>query len=552
MNSSDVPCDDGNGSSSMIACLDCGSLVPANNLELHRLRACPSTRDSSGLQHRETTISLSNLVTTSNIYASAVRSRTSAENDGLAVATSTSTSTLANSPSHRPRKTRRSNTNSNEDVIMRSSSSSDNDEIINLMDDEDEDRKPSARDTTTSSNNIAKNDIINLIDEANVLFDTVQEASASSAAARSQTVDLTSGNGDDEEEEDRKMPAREGTPDTDPRDDEWTCPRCTLHNNNTSVRCDACQYINTDIRQRMRQNDSTAHGSQSAAAFPPEQEQPFAGSSPIGFISSGALLGAAVGMAGNWIQGRNTLSGAVEGGTTGAVGGALLHEVLNSNNRDRQRATSRAQAGFVNHERRNRNSPFVEISDVTRETDSRDTNMDPRVSTRVREYQLRSRSTSNQDDYSHRLSGTNPYRNNTYRTLVQNRQNRMAERLTVEQFLQIGNPQIRVHRVRSMNGGLAPNIDGMSYDQLLNAFGNGTENMGATQGEIGRLPTHVVGDKSLPEDARQCLICLEDFEKGESRTILPCLHGFHKKCCGKWLATKAKCPICNHPISSNG
>ena len=94
-------------------------------------------------------------------------------------------------------------------------------------------------------------------------------------------------------------------------------------------------------------------------------------------------------------------------------------------------------------------------------------------------------------------------------------------------------------------------IDSMNYEQLLNAFGDGTENMGAEEGEIRRLPTHIVGDNQLPEDARQCLICLEDFEKDDSRTILPCLHGFHQKCCLKWLKTNGKCPICKHPISSN-
>ena len=79
------------------------------------------------------------------------------------------------------------------------------------------------------------------------------------------------------------------------------------------------------------------------------------------------------------------------------------------------------------------------------------------------------------------------------------------------------------------------NPDGMSYEQLLQAFGDGTENMGAEESQIRRLPERVLGDPQaeLPEDARQCLICLDDFERGESRKILPCLHGFHSTCCGK-------------------
>jgi hypothetical protein len=112
---------------------------------------------------------------------------------------------------------------------------------------------------------------------------------------------------------------------------------------------------------------------------------------------------------------------------------------------------------------------------------------------------------------------------------------------------------MHLHRAfRSLGGSGNTGIDAMNYEQLLNAFGDGTENMGADESEIRRLPSHIVGDNPLPEDARQCLICLEDFEKGESRTILPCLHGFHQNCCHKWLKTNGKCPVCKHPITSNG
>ncbi|OEU15048.1 hypothetical protein FRACYDRAFT_186797 [Fragilariopsis cylindrus CCMP1102] len=97
----------------------------------------------------------------------------------------------------------------------------------------------------------------------------------------------------------------------------------------------------------------------------------------------------------------------------------------------------------------------------------------------------------------------------------------------------------------------------MNYEQLLNAFGDGTENLGADEGDIRQLPTHILkddplkGPSALPEDARQCLICLEDFAKGERRSILPCLHGFHTNCSTKWLRTNGSCPICKHRISQS-
>ena len=92
-------------------------------------------------------------------------------------------------------------------------------------------------------------------------------------------------------------------------------------------------------------------------------------------------------------------------------------------------------------------------------------------------------------------------------------------------------------------------VDTMNYEQLLTAFGDGTENLGADEHHIQQLPTHQISENdALPEDARQCLICLEEFTKGASRTILPCLHGFHTECCTKWLRTNGSCPICKHKI----
>ncbi len=588
---------DGDRCASLIPCPDCGNSVPTTNLELHRLRACPSNGDvigNNGPRYRGTTLPVANLATTTNIYATIGRSTMGAEDDAFAIATTTA----ADSPSRRPRKTRRGNSSTAEDVIMQSSSSSssssssDNNGVIDLMheyeqiassistvnartvdlttsvngdDDEEEDRKLPARSTNTSGtiNTIENDEVVNLMDEPEISSDALGGVDPSSVAtASARTVDLTtSGNGDDDDEEDRKMPARDGSTDINPsnnhhheKDDEWSCPRCTLRNKNTSSRCDACQYINVDIRRRLDRNASTVHRNQSSS----REQLPFTDSSPLGLISSGALLGAAVGMAGNWMQGRNTLRGAVEGGTTGAMGGALLHEVLNSNNRDHHRGTSMTQTGFAARERHNHNDadissnygnsayaqPSVTIGeDGYPNVDSRVTNMyQSTTTTRV----SISRSSNNQDNDA--LRGDDAYADPfTNRASAQDRDIRMRQLLARLQRL----PDTPIDHRRALYEGHRSNIDGLSYDQLLSAFGNGTENMGAKQSEIRRLPTHVVGDKPLPEDARQCLICLEDFEMGDSRTILPCLHAFHKNCCRKWLSTNGKCPICKHPISSN-
>jgi hypothetical protein len=101
-----------------------------------------------------------------------------------------------------------------------------------------------------------------------------------------------------------------------------------------------------------------------------------------------------------------------------------------------------------------------------------------------------------------------------------------------------------------------PNIDGMSYEQLLAAFGDGTENLRASEEIISSLPTHRVtlkantggGVVDLPKDAQQCSICLDDFEQGQVRKTLPCLHGMHEECIDKWLRTNAACPVCKYNL----
>jgi len=96
------------------------------------------------------------------------------------------------------------------------------------------------------------------------------------------------------------------------------------------------------------------------------------------------------------------------------------------------------------------------------------------------------------------------------------------------------------------------NVDNMSYEQLLQRFGNGCENRGATTETISSLPISIINDPGhLPEDKRQCCICLEDFSRGDGRTSLPCLHGFHTDCVNKWLQSNGSCPICKSSVKGD-
>jgi len=465
---------------------------------------------------------------------------------------------------------------SNEDHKMNRNRNGNHDEIIDLM--------------NVSDENIDEDEIIDL-------SEPLRRVGASrSAGFAVEAVDLT-GNGDEEngeDEGDQKLPATYSNNDSNSSDDEndedegdqklsarestsidceteWSCPRCTLTNPKTTSRCDACHYINSDIQD--------------------QQQSGPAPSSPLGLIGSGALLGAAVGMAGNWVQGRDPLSGAFEGGTTGAVSGALLHEVLQNNHHSRtvetapmlerhnittntrwNRSASHRTRNSASHSSRNVISGRSSVSrrDENTTTDARNENTNTntyaneRSSTR-QSYRPRHRA-NNRTTTENDGDGDNEAWMNLLYQQLQTHGNR--NRATLSRFEsgihsdfssqhQLFRQLQRMQRhrewnTRSRNMSYNDNdIDSMNYEQLLNAFGDGTENMGADEDEIRRLPTHIVGDNSLPKDARQCLICLEDFEKDDSRTILPCLHGFHQNCCLKWLKTNGKCPICKHPISSN-
>ncbi len=84
-----------------------------------------------------------------------------------------------------------------------------------------------------------------------------------------------------------------------------------------------------------------------------------------------------------------------------------------------------------------------------------------------------------------------------------------------------------------------------------------------TPEQVSALPTAVFNPEPLPSAASAaaaasaasasgggvntaCMICLIDFERKETLTVLPhCLHRFHLDCVTPWLLKRSnKCPIC--------
>jgi hypothetical protein len=62
-------------------------------------------------------------------------------------------------------------------------------------------------------------------------------------------------------------------------------------------------------------------------------------------------------------------------------------------------------------------------------------------------------------------------------------------------------------------------------------------------------------DKRTPEDLEQgeagiheCVICMNEVEKGERPAVTPCSHIFHANCLADWLEVKMECPTCRRPL----
>ncbi|XP_054031167.1 RING finger protein 122 [Dryobates pubescens] len=55
--------------------------------------------------------------------------------------------------------------------------------------------------------------------------------------------------------------------------------------------------------------------------------------------------------------------------------------------------------------------------------------------------------------------------------------------------------------------------------------------------------------RRLNVHGQTCAVCLEDFRLKEELGVLPCQHGFHRKCLLKWLEVRCVCPMCNKPMA---
>lgn len=78
-------------------------------------------------------------------------------------------------------------------------------------------------------------------------------------------------------------------------------------------------------------------------------------------------------------------------------------------------------------------------------------------------------------------------------------------------------------------------------------------NEGVNSEILSLMPESIVTDvNKLPEEKRNCVICMTQYEKDDKILTIPCCHLYHTECILDWFKTKNTCPICKFKVDKNG
>ena len=77
-----------------------------------------------------------------------------------------------------------------------------------------------------------------------------------------------------------------------------------------------------------------------------------------------------------------------------------------------------------------------------------------------------------------------------------------------------------------------------------------TDSNGVDKKILNNLPKIIIDNETKLEQER-CVICLEDYKKGDEIIKTPCSHVFHSKCIIEWFNNKNYCPICKFELKDD-
>ena len=556
--------DDNGGESpivAMVRCDLCGHMVPEANMELHLARSCEarkrparSNRSTTANHHhrhlQDRTDDSSSATNDSSPGNSADMMDSEREEcslklpsqvDGMHVDLTTPPRSRTRAP---PRSRTRKRIEWGSSIVEApppaAAAARNTDEIVDIADEDDSadeiEEERTSRNATRKGNS----------NHCNARRDDV-----AAPLSNNSLIDLM-----DDDEEDGN--ANAGGDNDEGTEEHWTCSRCTLINPMASSYCEACLSPN---QNRTRQPDPVRR---ERLIYEPEESmmnhyydddhhlphhdnrhRREANGSAASYLSGGAIMGGLLGAAASYARGRSMTSGALSGAMQGALGGAVFNEVFREstiNEPPRRQQSSSSQSST--RSRRGRRRPYQDEWEIASGANNDSSQRERR---RRRSSQSGPHGSLSSQRSRRHVASMNGHPTTT--TIISTPQgtriivngNGSGSALMRSGPIDGGIPSSMLLQalLTSPHGqfvGGGSGIDGMSYEQLLSRFGDGSENMGASEGQISSLPESTVDDvASLPPDCRQCSICLEDFKDGDKRKILPCLHGFHHDCVNKWL-----------------
>ena len=116
----------------------------------------------------------------------------------------------------------------------------------------------------------------------------------------------------------------------------------------------------------------------------------------------------------------------------------------------------------------------------------------------------------------------------------------LASRLTEDQQIELARAeQERLNR--ELN--ISRNLDLTSYEDLVR-LNESNVKVNVTSVELSQLPVFSFRSNSSSSHEKECTICTDPFQTGDTLRRLPCLHTFHRDCIDEWFQRSRKCPIC--------